>query len=47
MLLAIDVGGGALSTLPLALYALPPVIFFVVVQRHISRAVLTTSGIRG
>jgi multiple sugar transport system permease protein len=40
-------GGGALSSLPLALYALPPVIFFVVVQRYITQTVLTTTGIKG
>jgi multiple sugar transport system permease protein len=44
-LLALD--GGALSSLPLALYALPPVIFFVVVQRYIAHTVLTTTGIKG
>ncbi len=44
-LLALD--GGALSSLPLALYALPPVIFFVVVQRYIAQTVLTTTGIKG
>jgi multiple sugar transport system permease protein len=46
-LIAIDTDGGALSTLPLALYALPPVIFFVLVQRYIAQTVLTTSGIKG
>jgi multiple sugar transport system permease protein len=46
-LLTIDVDGGALSSLPLALYALPPVIFFVLVQRYIAQTVLTTSGIKG
>jgi ABC-type maltose transport system permease subunit len=44
-LLALD--GGALSSLPLALYALPPVIFFVVVQRYIAQTVSTTTGIKG
>jgi ABC-type glycerol-3-phosphate transport system permease component len=46
-LLTIDVDGGALSSLPLALYALPPVIFFVLVQRYIAQTVLTSSGIKG
>jgi multiple sugar transport system permease protein len=46
-LLTIDVDGGALSSLPLALYALPPVVFFVLVQRYIAQTVLTSSGIKG
>jgi multiple sugar transport system permease protein len=46
-LLDADVAGGGLSTLPLALYALPPVIFFVLVQRYITQTVVTTTGIKG
>ena len=38
--------GGALSSLPLALYALPPIVFFVIVQRYITQSVVTT-GIKG
>jgi multiple sugar transport system permease protein len=39
-------GDGALSSLPLALYALPPIVFFVIVQRYITQSVVTT-GIKG
>ena len=39
--------GGSVSDLPLALYALPPVIFFVVVQRYITQTVITTTGVKG
>jgi multiple sugar transport system permease protein len=39
--------GGAASDLPLALYALPPVIFFVIVQRYITQTVITTTGVKG
>jgi multiple sugar transport system permease protein len=39
--------GGGLSGLPLALYALPPVLFFVLVQRYITQTVVTTTGIEG
>ncbi len=38
---------GALSTLPLALYAIPPIVFFALVQRHIAQTVMTTSGVKG
>jgi len=38
--------GGTLSSLPLALYALPPIVFFVIVQRYITQSVVTT-GIKG
>jgi multiple sugar transport system permease protein len=37
---------GAVSSLPLALYALPPIVFFVLVQRYITQTVVTT-GIKG
>jgi ABC-type glycerol-3-phosphate transport system permease component len=37
---------GAVSSLPLALYALPPLVFFVIVQRYITQSVVTT-GIKG
>jgi multiple sugar transport system permease protein len=37
---------GAVSTLPLALYALPPILFFALVQRYIRQTVVTT-GIKG
>lgn len=40
-------GIGGLSGLPLALYAVPPVVFFVLVQRHIMQTVAVSSGIRG
>lgn len=36
----------SLSTLPLALYAIPPIVFFVLVQRYITQTVVTT-GIKG
>ena len=42
-----DAAGGGLSSLPLALYALPPVIFFVLVQRYITQTVVTTTGMKG
>jgi ABC-type glycerol-3-phosphate transport system permease component len=35
-----------LSTLPLALYAVPPILFFVLVQRYIAQTVVST-GIKG
>jgi ABC-type glycerol-3-phosphate transport system permease component len=35
-----------LSTLPLALYAVPPIVFFVLVQRYIAQTVVST-GIKG
>jgi ABC-type glycerol-3-phosphate transport system permease component len=38
--------GGAISNLPLALYALPPIVFFVLVQRYITQSVVA-SGIKG
>ncbi len=38
--------GGGVSSLPLALYALPPIVFFVLVQRYITQSVVTT-GIKG
>jgi ABC-type glycerol-3-phosphate transport system permease component len=38
--------GGAVSNLPLALYALPPIVFFVLVQRYITQSVVAT-GIKG
>jgi ABC-type glycerol-3-phosphate transport system permease component len=44
-LLTLD--SGALSTLPLALYAIPPIVFFMLVQRHIAQTVMTTSGVKG
>jgi ABC-type glycerol-3-phosphate transport system permease component len=34
------------STLPLALYAVPPIVFFVIAQRYIAQTVVTT-GIKG
>ena len=37
---------GAISALPIALYALPPIIFFVFVQRYITES-LVSSGIKG
>jgi ABC-type glycerol-3-phosphate transport system permease component len=37
---------GTVSSLPLALYALPPIIFFVLVQRYITQSVVAT-GIKG
>ena len=40
-------GTGGLSTVPLALYAIPPVVFFVLVQRHIMQTVAASSGIKG
>jgi multiple sugar transport system permease protein len=40
-------GTGGLSTLPLALYAVPPVVFFVLVQRHIVQTVIASTGIKG
>ena len=40
------VGQGTLSTLPLALYALPPLLFFVFVQRYLTQSVVRT-GIKG
>ena len=39
-------GDASLSTLPLALYAIPPIVFFVLVQRYITQTVVTT-GIKG
>ncbi len=39
-------GGGAVVNLPLALYALPPILFFVLVQRYITQSVVAT-GIKG
>jgi multiple sugar transport system permease protein len=41
-----SVNGGTVSSLPLALYALPPIVFFVFVQRYITQSVVTT-GIKG
>jgi ABC-type glycerol-3-phosphate transport system permease component len=41
------VHGGAGAGLPLALYAVPPVVFFVLVQRHIMQTVVTSTGIKG
>ena len=38
--------GGSASSLPLALYALPPIVFFVIAQRYIAQSVVTT-GIKG
>jgi multiple sugar transport system permease protein len=46
-LLDANVQGGGVSSLPLALYALPPVIFFVLVQRYITQTAVTTTGIKG
>lgn len=40
-------GTGGLSTLPLALYAIPPVVFFVLVQRYIMQTVFTFTGSKG
>ena len=40
-------GTGGLSTLPLALYAVPPVVFFVLVQRQIMQTVVTSTGVKG
>jgi ABC-type glycerol-3-phosphate transport system permease component len=37
---------GALPSVPLALYAIPPIVFFVFVQRYITQSVVTT-GIKG
>jgi ABC-type glycerol-3-phosphate transport system permease component len=37
---------GDVSSLPLALYALPPIVFFVLVQRYITQSVIAT-GIKG
>jgi multiple sugar transport system permease protein len=42
----LSAGDGTLSTLPLALYAVPPIVFFVVAQRYITQTIVTT-GIRG
>lgn len=39
--------GGAVSDLPLALYALPPIVFFVLAQRYIAQTVTATAGIKG
>ena len=39
-------GTGALPSVPLALYALPPILFFVFAQRYITQSVVTT-GIKG
>jgi ABC-type glycerol-3-phosphate transport system permease component len=39
-------GEGGLSSLPLALYALPPILFFVLVQRYITQSVVST-GMKG
>jgi ABC-type glycerol-3-phosphate transport system permease component len=41
----LSVGDSTLSTLPLALYALPPIVFFLLVQRYITQAVVPT-GVR-
>lgn len=40
-------GTGGFSGLPLALYAIPPVVFFVLVQRHIMQTVITSTGVKG
>lgn len=40
-------GTGGLSTLPLALYAIPPIVFFVFVQRHIMQTVVASTSIKG
>jgi multiple sugar transport system permease protein len=42
----LSAGDGTLSTLPLALYAIPPIVFFVIAQRYITQTLVTT-GIRG
>jgi len=42
----LSAGDGTLSTLPLALYAIPPIVFFVITQRYITQTLVTT-GIRG
>jgi multiple sugar transport system permease protein len=42
----LSAGDGTLSTLPLALYAVPPIVFFVIAQRYITQTIVTT-GIRG
>jgi len=39
-------GTGTLPTVPLALYALPPIVFFVLAQRYITQSVVKT-GIKG
>jgi multiple sugar transport system permease protein len=41
----LTVGDATLSTLPLALYALPPLVFFLLVQRYITQTVVP-SGVR-
>jgi multiple sugar transport system permease protein len=41
----LTVGDATLSTLPLALYALPPLVFFFLVQRYITQTVVP-SGVR-
>jgi multiple sugar transport system permease protein len=43
---SLSYGGGAVSSLPLALYALPPIVFFVLAQRYIAQTVVRT-GIKG
>ena len=39
-------GNPGIYGLPIALYALPPIVFFITVQRHIVRGVVT-SGLKG
>jgi multiple sugar transport system permease protein len=39
-------GNPGIYGLPIALYALPPIVFFIAVQRHIVRGVVTT-GLKG
>ena len=41
----LTVGDATLSTLPLALYALPPLVFFLLVQRYLTQTVVP-SGVR-
>jgi ABC-type glycerol-3-phosphate transport system permease component len=43
---SVGYGDGVASALPLVLYALPPILFFVLVQRYITQSVVTT-GIKG
>lgn len=40
-------GAGGFGSVPLALYAIPPVVFFVLVQRHIMQTVITSTGVKG
>jgi ABC-type glycerol-3-phosphate transport system permease component len=39
-------GTGQLPSVPLALYALPPIILFVFAQRYLTQSIVTT-GIKG